>query len=201
MPALRYAALAWLIVTGVKIIALDAGFYNAAWHLPLVNQTFAAFVAYVAALWYVGRLYARSDKIDGSERQAILNAIVVTANVYAITALSLEATGHFEKLIRAGALAETNTRDLRLAQGLSLSLVWTLYGGGMLLYGHRRTNRLLRIMGLLLLTATALKVFFLDLAVLEKFYRIVSFLVLGAILLAVSFLYQQKQRASKAEGG
>ncbi|HZG54215.1 MAG TPA: DUF2339 domain-containing protein, partial [Pyrinomonadaceae bacterium] len=79
--------------------------------------------------------------------------------------------------------------------------VWTLYGGAMLLYGHRRGNRLLRIMALLLLTATAFKVFFLDLAALEKFYRIVSFLVLGAILLAVSFLYQQKQRASKAEGG
>jgi uncharacterized membrane protein len=201
VPALRYAALAWLVVTGAKIIAFDAGFYNAAWHLPLVNQTFAAFVAYIAALWYGERLYARSDKIDGSERRAVLNAITVAANLYAITALSLEATGHFEKLIRAGALAETNTRDLRLAQGLSLSLVWTLYGGAMLLYGHRRANRLLRIMGLLLLTATALKVFFLDLAVLEKFYRIVSFLVLGAILLAVSFLYQQKQRASKAEGG
>lgn len=201
LTVLRFAALAWLVVTGVKIIALDAGFYNAAWHLPLVNQTFAAFVAFIAALWYAGRLYTRADKIDGRERHAVLTALVVAANLYAIAALSLEATGYFEKLIRAGALAERDTRDLRLAQGLSLSLVWTLYGGAMLLYGHRRANRLLRIMALLLLTATALKVFFLDLAVLEKFYRIVSFLVLGAILLAVSFLYQQKQRAAKSEGG
>jgi uncharacterized membrane protein len=71
----------------------------------------------------------------------------------------------------------------------------------MLLYGYARSNRLLRLMALLLLTATTFKVFFLDLAALEKFYRIVSFLVLGAILLAVSFLYQQKQRASKAGEG
>ncbi|HEY0083683.1 MAG TPA: DUF2339 domain-containing protein, partial [Pyrinomonadaceae bacterium] len=201
VPALRYGALAWLAVTGVKIIAFDANFYNAAWHLPLVNQTFAAFVAFVAALWYAGRLYTRSGKIDDAERRAVINVVVVAANLYAIAALSLEATGYFEKLIRAGALADADTRDLRLAQGLSLSLVWTLYGGGMLLYGLRRANRLLRIMALLLLTATAFKVFFLDLAALEKFYRIVSFLVLGAILLAVSFLYQQKQRASKPEGG
>jgi len=201
LPALRYAALAWLAVTGAKIIAFDADFYNAAWHLPLVNQTFAAFVVFVAALWYAGHLYMRSGKIDEQERHAVVTAITVAANLYAILALSLEATGYFEKLIRAGALAAADTRDLRLAQGLSLSLVWTLYGGAMLLYGHRRANRLLRIMALLLLTATAFKVFFLDLAVLEKFYRIVSFLVLGAILLAVSFLYQQKQRASKSEGG
>ncbi|HYG10956.1 MAG TPA: DUF2339 domain-containing protein, partial [Pyrinomonadaceae bacterium] len=200
LTALRHAALAWLAVTGVKVIAFDAGFYNAAWHLPLFNQTFAAFAAFIAALWYAGRLYTRADKLDAEERRVVLVALTITANLYAITALSLEATGYFEKLIRAGALADQNTRDLRLAQGLSLSLVWTLYGGAMLLYGHRRSNRLLRLMALLLLTATAFKVFFLDLAVLERFYRIVSFLVLGAILLAVSFLYQQKQRAAKAEG-
>ncbi len=201
LTALRYAAVVWFIVTGAKVIAFDAGFYNAAWHLPLVNQTFAAFAALIAALWYAARLYTRADKVDADERHIMLIGLTIAANLYAIAALSLEATGYFEKLIRAGALADTDTRDLRLAQGLSLSLVWTLYGGAMLLYGHGRANRLLRIMALLLLTATAFKVFFLDLAALEKFYRIVSFLVLGAILLAVSFLYQQKQRASKAEGG
>lgn len=202
LAVLRYAALAWLVVTGAKVIAFDAEFYNAAWHLPLANHTFVAFAAFIAALWCAGRLYTHSDKItDDTERRAVLVGLTVAANIYAITALSLEATGYFEKLIRAGALQGADTRDLRLAQGLSLSLVWTLYGGAMLLYGHRRANRLLRLMALLLLTATAFKVFFLDLAALEKFYRIVSFLVLGAILLAVSFLYQQKQRAAKAEDG
>ncbi|HZG53719.1 MAG TPA: DUF2339 domain-containing protein, partial [Pyrinomonadaceae bacterium] len=201
LPVLRYAALAWLCVTGAKILAFDAAFYNAAWHLPLVNHTFAAFAAYIAALWYAARLYVHADHIDERERHTVLTALTITANLYAIIALSFEATGYFEKLIRAGALAERDTRDLRLAQGLSLSLVWTLYGGAMLLYGHSRANKLLRVMALVLLTATAFKVFFLDLAALEKFYRIVSFLVLGAILLAVSFLYQQKQRAAKAGEG
>lgn len=200
LPVLRYGALAWLSVTGAKIIAFDAEFYNAAGHLPLLNQTFAAFVAYIAALWYAGRLYVHSDKIGERERQGVLTAITIAANLYAIIALSLEATGYFEKTIRATALDSPKLRDLRLAQGLSLSLVWTLYGGAMLLYGHARQNRLLRLLALVLLTATAFKVFFLDLAALEKFYRIVSFLVLGAILLAVSFLYQQKQRGAKAEG-
>ncbi len=201
LPVLRYAALAWLAVTGAKILAFDAGFYNAAWHLPLFNQTFAAFVVMIAALWYAGRLYTRSDKIDERERSVIITAITVVANLYAIIALSLEATGYFEKTIRAIAFDDPRLRDLRLAQGLSLSVVWTLYGGAMLLYGYARGNRLLRLMALLLLTATTFKVFFLDLAALEKFYRIVSFLVLGAILLAVSFLYQQKQRAAKSEDG
>jgi uncharacterized membrane protein len=200
LPVLRYAALAWLCVTGAKILAFDAEFYNAAWHLPLFNQTFFAFAAFVAALWYAARLYVHADKIDERERRITLTAITVAANLYAIFALSLEATGYFEKTVQFIVEDNSRLRDLRLAQGLSLSLIWTLYGGAMLLYGHARKNRLLRIMALVLLTATAFKVFFLDLAALEKFYRIVSFLVLGAILLAVSFLYQQKQRgAAKAD--
>lgn len=212
LPVLRYGALAWLCVTGAKILSADAGFYNAAWHLPLFNQTFAAFAVFVAALWYVARLYVHADKIEERERRLVLTAITIGANLYAIFALSLEATGYFDKRVQAIRLDDVEqaiqtvtpdnrrVRDLWLAQGLSLSLVWTLYGGAMLLYGHARKNRLLRLMALVLLTATALKVFFLDLAVLEKFYRIVSFLVLGAILLAVSFLYQQKQRgAAKTE--
>ncbi|HEX8423492.1 MAG TPA: DUF2339 domain-containing protein, partial [Pyrinomonadaceae bacterium] len=161
--ALRYAALAWLCVTGAKILYADAEFYNAASHLPLFNQTFAAFVAYVAALWYAGRLYVNSPHIDEHERRVMLNVITVVANIYAVIALSLEATGYFEKRFQAvtfdnlGKPAETYTfddqrlRDLRLAQGLSLSLIWTLYGGAMLLYGHARQNRLLRLMALVLL--------------------------------------------------
>jgi uncharacterized membrane protein len=54
-------------------------------------------------------------------------------------------------------------------------------------------------LGLALLGVTALKVFLLDLSELDRAYRIVSFIVLGAILLAVSYLYQRsQQRASEA---
>ena len=66
-----------------------------------------------------------------------------------------------------------------------------------------RRSRLLRLLALALLGLTTLKVFFLDLSGLESAYRIVSFIVLGAILLAVSYLYQKSQRrpAPEDEGG
>jgi len=47
-------------------------------------------------------------------------------------------------------------------------------------------------LGLLLLTIA--KVFLIDLASLERIYRIASFLALGVILLSVSYLYQRAQR-------
>ena len=66
-----------------------------------------------------------------------------------------------------------------------------VYGGAMLTVGIARRSKLLRVMALLLLSLTILKVFLLDLSGLEKLYRIISFIVLGLILLAVSFLYQR----------
>ena len=115
--------------------------------------------------------------------------------------MSLEASGYFALQRRAGVTAAGAIRDLRLAQQLSLSVLWALYGAALLVVGLARRNRLLRLMALTLLGLTTLKVFLFDLSSLDKVYRIISFIVLGAILLAVSFLYQQRQqRAARAEG-
>ena len=94
---------------------------------------------------------------------------------------------------------DTRTRDLELAKQLSLSVIWALYGAGLLITGRVRRVRLLRLMALVLLSLTTLKVFFWDLASLDRAYRIVSFIVLGAILLAVSYLYQKSQQRASAE--
>jgi uncharacterized membrane protein len=80
---------------------------------------------------------------------------------------------------------------LKLAQQFALSIIWTIYGGVMMALGFLRRSLLSRIMALLLLSLTILKVFFLDFASLDKLYRIILAIVLGSILLAVAFLYQR----------
>ncbi|MDT7540356.1 MAG: hypothetical protein QOE33_260 [Acidobacteriota bacterium] len=195
---IRFAGLAWLAVTALKLVAIDATFYDAAWHAPLFNQTFAAFVAFVAAAGYVARSYARAQGINDDERRIAVVSLTVVGNLFAVAALSLEASGYFHKQLDERERAGLSSRDLRLARQLSLSLVWATCGGAMLAFGHVRQNRALRLLALALLAATTLKVFFFDLAELEKFYRIVSFVALGLVLLAVSFLYQQRRAR---EGG
>jgi uncharacterized membrane protein len=198
----RYGALAWLAYTGAKIMLVDARYYNATWHAPIFNQTAAAFALFVCALWLVARLYAHADDWVAKESRRVLPIVMVVANLFALTGLSLEASGYFAAQRRAGAVAAGQLHDLRLAQQLALSVLWALYGGAMLVVGLARRNRLLRLMALTLLGGTTLKVFLFDLSSLDKVYRIISFIVLGAILLAVSFLYQQRQqRTAKAEGG
>lgn len=190
---LRLGALALLSLTVYKVVSVDASYFAAAWHRPIFNRTFGAFLLLIAALACAIRLYSRGERIDETERKIALTGLTVTVSLLGIIGLSLEAYGRFESRIRVGNISDGDLRNLILAQRLSLSVIWSVYGAAMLVVGIWRSNRLLRVMALGLLVITIIKVFLFDLASLDAIYRIISFIVLGAILLAVSFLYQKWQ--------
>ncbi len=187
----RGIALLLLMGATFKLIVIDLSFYDAQWHTLLFNQTFGAFALMVAALSCGVLLYAKTEKIETEERRNLVFALTIALNVLALVALSAEALGYFAKQLSQPNLLEGGIRDLRLAQQLSLSVIWTIYGGVLLTIGILRRNLLLRMMALLLLSLSILKVFFWDLSSLDRVYRMISFLVLGLILLAVSLLYQR----------
>ena len=74
---------------------------------------------------------------------------------------------------------------------VALSALWGLTGVVALLAGLRVSSPLLRNAALGLLMATIAKVFLYDLSTLESIARVVSFLVLGLLLLAGAFAYQR----------
>lgn len=197
---LRVGALGLLAASTIKILAADFHWYDANWHSLIFNQTFATFALLVAALGVSIRFYSRADFIDESERLKFIPVMIAGANALAILALSAESYGYYSVKINAMAGQAERLDDLRLAQQLSISVIWTVYGGALLTIGILRRSRLLRLMALMLLGLTIFKVFLLDLSSLEKIYRIISFIVLGAILLTVSFLYQRaRQRTTEME--
>jgi uncharacterized membrane protein len=89
--------------------------------------------------------------------------------------------------------AETIVLDLPVRQQgqVLVSALWGLVGLCALLAGLHRDVRELRIGALTLLLATVGKVFLYDLSTLGSVYRVLSFLALGALLLAASFAYQR----------
>ncbi len=197
----RWGALTVLAAATVKVLALDTHFYDGAWHNLVLNQTFGAFAFLIGALTCAVWFYGRAMNVDDDERSRVLPVLVTSANLLAIIGLSLEALGHYAMKMRATGVASGQMSDLKLAQQLSISVVWTIYGGAMLTVGIARRSKLLRVMALLLLGLTIFKVFLFDLSSLDKLYRIISFIVLGAILLAVSFLYQRyRQRLAELIG-
>jgi uncharacterized membrane protein len=66
-----------------------------------------------------------------------------------------------------------------------------LYGAALLAAGFWRRSGFLRWQALLLLLFTICKTFLYDMRNLSQGYRVVSFLGLGALLLAISFAYQK----------
>jgi len=70
-----------------------------------------------------------------------------------------------------------------------VSILWSLFAIALILRGIWHHIRPLRYLGLGLFGIVAGKVFFVDLALLDPFYRIVAFLILGVLLLIGSFIY------------
>jgi uncharacterized membrane protein len=81
--------------------------------------------------------------------------------------------------------------DAALQQALAISTFLMLYGAALLALGFWRRSSFLRWQALLLLVFTIFKTFLYDMRSLSQGYRVVSFLGLGALLLAISFAYQK----------
>jgi uncharacterized membrane protein len=81
--------------------------------------------------------------------------------------------------------------DAALQQALAISAFLMLYGAALLAAGFWRRSSFLRWQALLLLLFTICKTFLYDMRDLSQGYRVVSFLGLGALLLAISFAYQK----------
>ena len=77
-----------------------------------------------------------------------------------------------------------------------LSAFWSLGGVVALWVGLRRGHRTVRLAGLGLLALAVAKVFLYDLVMLESAYRVLSFVVLGVLLLLAAFVFQRIPRAA-----
>ena len=70
-----------------------------------------------------------------------------------------------------------------------LTLHWTLLGGVILLFGFLIKNRAFRFSALGVLAMACFRIFTYDLAKADTIYKIIVVIVLGAILLGISFVY------------
>jgi uncharacterized membrane protein len=151
----------------------------------LFNERFATYLVFIACLG--AALFAAHLHLSalGEAEISSLGVLAIAINVFALIALSLEFWDYFGHRASLGI-------DSGLAQHLALSLLWTAYASVLILLGVKRQSALLRWQALVLFGLVVAKVFFYDSSYLERFYRIISFLILGVVLLVVSFLYQRK---------
>lgn len=151
----------------------------------LFNARFATFAVFVAGLAASLRAAQLLRAELGKGEEEVFGVMAVGLNVYALWALSWEFWDLFGRMA-------TLQLDRGLAQHLALSLLWTAYATALILLGVVRKSAFLRWQALVLYGLVVAKVFLYDTSFLERFYRILSFLILGLVLLVVSFLYQRK---------
>ena len=84
---------------------------------------------------------------------------------------------------------------------MSLSVVWAVYAIGLLAVGFWRLVRSYRLSALGIFGMTALKVVIVDMAKVEEVYRIVSFLVLGILMIGASYLYHRVEKRLRMSHG
>ena len=80
--------------------------------------------------------------------------------------------------------------DAQLQQALAVSAFLMVYGAALLAIGFWKRTSFIRWQALILLVFTIGKTFLYDMRNLSQGYRVVSLLGLGALLMAVSFAYQ-----------
>jgi uncharacterized membrane protein len=184
---LRGAGMLLLAIAAVRILILPIPAGRFLWNERFL--TYAILVTcFALSCYFAGSI---RDGLSQEERN-VFGGLAVGVNVYTLIALSLEIWDFFWRTQALGL-------ERWLAQQLGLSVLWTLYAAGLIMLGLSRRSAALRWQALALFALVVGKVFLYDMSSLDRIYRILSFLVLGVLLLGVSFAYQRRAAAQRAE--
>jgi uncharacterized membrane protein len=166
------------VATGVAFLGLVGSFFQpfVDTAVMLVNSRFGLEIVAIGVLLIAGMVYQKLQPDDTKSNFKVLVSALALAFWLAV---SVELVHYINNS----------------AAQLIFSL-WTLFFAAAVFTGHGAW-RILRKMGLGLLVFAIVKVFLYDSSALEIAYRIVSFLVLGVILLSVSFFYQRNREKIK----
>ncbi len=185
----RTASFMLFMIVGLMLLMWPPDYEMALWNARF-GGTLAAVACAFAALWF-----ARGNQREVQQgEQPAFGALGIAANVLLVLGVT-------EEITLAYRLRLTASPDLipTHVAGLQVSLFWTLYASLLVAFGVRMKSAFLRWQGLALFGLTTLKVFFVDLSDLSGFYRILSAIALGVVLLIVSFVYQRKLAADQQE--
>jgi len=180
--ALSFGPMALAVVFGLWLLAEGHHLHPETWFTTM----FLAGVVLVAACFY---------SAASAGAPAASETIRVVALLYLLCLLTNEihAWGEHRTL-----RIDLTREQAQFAATVWISIAWAIYATALVVVGFGTKRAGLRWFGLCVFALTVCKVFVVDLANLEPVYRIGSFLVLGALLVAASFLYQRARRSDDA---
>ncbi|MHB8984060.1 MAG: DUF2339 domain-containing protein, partial [Carboxydocellales bacterium] len=206
----RYGAWAVLALVAVRLLGFETNLnlYHLyfsqstgmppAPYTPFLNTKTLTFLAGIGAFLVSTWLYFYNREKTKPWENYLPTILATMANLLILWLLSTEITAYFDF---RRFIAEYNTKgnynpasqpwNLEEAKQLTLSAVWAIYSILLVVIGIIKRYKPIRLFSMVLFGVTILKVFLFDLSNLDTIYRIMSFLILGVILIGVSFLYQR----------
>ncbi len=157
------------------------------------NQRFATYLVAIAVFAFAAWFASRSTEAEGApfpitwRSTAAIAALAVS--ILILIAVSLEIHSYWTNLRATEGYAFL--RDYGVYEQFTYSAFFMFFGAVLLVTGFVQRSAFLRWQALVLLAFSIGKVFLIDMSTLSQGYRIISFLGLGALLLAVSFAYQR----------
>jgi uncharacterized membrane protein len=168
------------------------------------NARFATFLVAIAVM--AGIVVAGNMFASEREKPFIMMA-GIALNALALIALTREANDYFTRHI-AETYQQRNmyeaSRQLEIARDFSFSAIWILYGAALMIVGFWKRSAFIRWQAMVLVAVTIGKVFLYDSRELQQVYRILSFIALGVMLMAISYAYHRdwfKLSPKKSGGG
>ena len=185
-------ALGALVLGVVRLLAID----NFATTQLIFNTRMATHAVAVAVL---GAVAWSAAKREDEPARTVAAVAVVALNVLALIALSREVGDYYSRqmadfrpaLRNQWRAAYAELHRIEIERDFTYSALWMSYGALLMVIGFLRRSAFVRWQALILIAATTVKVFVYDVSELDREFRIVSFIVLGVLLLAISFVYQR----------
>jgi uncharacterized membrane protein len=186
----------WFRAAGLTALALATLQWIAlATSEPPASLTFLANGRTASGAFIVALVHALAiwHRRTGGGEARLFSPLIVAAQILTVAVLTAEASAFWTVRTFSHAYAG-------VASQLSISLLWAAYAAALVVVGLRRRYPPVRYVGMALFALTLGKVFFSDFALLSGFYRVVGFVLVGAVLVLVSFLYQRVSAGAKAPG-
>jgi hypothetical protein len=156
-------------------------------YVVVANARVMASIVLIAVLYGLAALYHTVDDVF-ARRYPASTILWLAGNVLTLTLFTSEITAYW------------HAHDLRLASAASdspfvremmLSITWAAYAMVLVVIGLKKRYPPIRYFAMVVFVVTIVKVVAVDMAELDRIYRVSSVIALGVMLLLTSYLYQR----------
>lgn len=192
---LRVLALLCLMLGLVALLTVNP----AASLTPFFNERFACYCVAIAVFAFTAWVALRRTGESKGSWPVLGAGAVLAVNALILLAVGLEIDNFWWALRWSGDWQQL--QQYQMNAQFTYSAWFMVFGAILLTVGFWRRSAFLRWQALALITVTIAKVFLFDMSELAQGFRILSFLGLGVLLMAVSFVYQRDWLKLRAANG